>query len=285
MMTNFRILNWLIKINWLIKCRLKNFFSSASIVSNTPVVVSLTSYVERTSKVFYTIESIGSGEVLPSRIILWLDNELQFNHLPAELKRLQSRGLEIFLTKNYGPHTKYFPYVNGLSEHVWPLVTADDDIFYPHFWLKRLYESYVNTPSVVNCYRAHVVTLDKELQEVESFKNWRICSSTDASYFNQATGVSGVIYPPDLLNKIKAAGNAFLTCCPNADDIWLHVSALRNGYQVKQINSEAYHFLTLPFTQKNGLFNANIFLGLNDKQAKMTYNTFDIKILKQDISH
>lgn len=114
-MTNFRVLNWLIKINWLIKCRLKNFFSSASIVSSTPVVVSLTSYGERTGKVFYTIESIADGELLPSRIILWLDNEQLFNHLPPELKRLQSRGLEIFLTKNYGPHTKYFPYVNFLN--------------------------------------------------------------------------------------------------------------------------------------------------------------------------
>ncbi|MBC7788026.1 MAG: hypothetical protein H7Z18_11520 [Methylophilaceae bacterium] len=285
MMTNSRILNWLIKINLIIKYRLKNRFSNAAIVSNAPVVVSLTSYGERTSKVFYAIESIANGKVLPSRIILWLDNEHQFNHLPAELKRLKSRGLEIFLAENYGPHTKYFPYVNNLSEHVLPLVTADDDIFYPIFWLKNLYESYVKTPSVVNCYRAHVVLLDKEQQEVESFKFWQICSSTDASYFNQATGVSGVIYPPDFLNKIKASGDVFLACCPNADDIWLHAIALRNGYQVKQIEPEAYHFLTLPFTQKNGLFNANIFLGLNDKQAKMTYNRSDINTLKQDAPH
>lgn len=284
-MTSSRVLNWLIKIYLMGKYRLKNFFFKTSIVSKLPVVVSLTSYGERVDKVFYTIESISNGEILPCRMILWLDNEHQFNHLPASLKRLQKRGLEIFLTKNYGPHTKYYPYLESVEHHSFPLVTADDDIFYPNFWLKRLYQSYVITPTVVNCYRAHVVTLEEQKQEVRPFEFWRICISNEASYLNQATGVSGVLYPPNLLNQIKAAGDVFLSCCPNADDIWLHVCALRNGYQVKQIHAVAYHFLTLPFTQKNGLFNANIFQGLNDKQAKMTYETLDINVLKQDLIH
>ena len=51
-----------------------------------------------------------------------------------------------------GPHMKYFPYVNSLSEHTRPLVTADDDMRYSKKWLNGLVEAYEENASVISGY-------------------------------------------------------------------------------------------------------------------------------------
>ena len=50
---------------------------------------------------------------------------------PESLRRLERRGLEVRLTQNYGPHTKYYPSLADAIADGLPLVTADDDILYP----------------------------------------------------------------------------------------------------------------------------------------------------------
>jgi hypothetical protein len=101
-------------------------------------VVSLTTYGKRIEKVYFTVESIARGVVRPSRLILWIDEETLLINLPATIRRLQRRGLEILLCKDFGPHKKYYPYVQSQQTFDTPLVTADDDMFYPRDWLKQL---------------------------------------------------------------------------------------------------------------------------------------------------
>ena len=101
-------------------------------------VVSLTSFGKRIDSVYLAIESIARGSTLPSELILWLDDETRYNSLPSTLERLARRGLTIKLSKNYGPHTKYYPYISSQHEFSLPLVTADDDIIYPRDWLHNL---------------------------------------------------------------------------------------------------------------------------------------------------
>jgi len=110
----------------------------------------------RIDSVFLTIESIGRGELLPARIILWVDDPKVFASLPSSLRRLERRGLEVKLADNYGPHTKYYPYLTSEADIRHPLVTADDDILYPRGWLKGLAAAYALNDQVINCYRAHV---------------------------------------------------------------------------------------------------------------------------------
>src|SRR5690606_5888706 len=93
--------------------------------------VSLTTHGERISRVHIAIESIAQGNQLPGRIILWLDEPDVLDALPQALRRQAARGLEVRLSSNYGPHTKYFPYVRSEAVHHVPLATADDDVVYP----------------------------------------------------------------------------------------------------------------------------------------------------------
>jgi len=262
-------------------------------------IVSLTTYGPRLNSVHLTIESIGCGRRKPSRLILWLDDERRFKDLPDGVRRLQTRGLEVCLAPNLGPHTKYYPYVASLSVHTVPLVTADDDIIYPRQWLDSLWRAYVTEPSKINCYRAHVVALGSippkvipqstETSPLEGggqdsgrlvilpYRVWPPCQSRESSWRHFATGVSGVIYPPRFLEFLRAQGLGFKNCCPKADDVWLHAMALRAGMRIRQIGRLPRHFPVVPDTQVQGLVHFNSFNGGNDHQISETYVESDLE--------
>ncbi|WP_174507951.1 glycosyltransferase family 2 protein [Klebsiella oxytoca] len=239
------------------------------------VVVSLTTHGERIASVYITIESILSGNVKPERLILWLDNEKAFINLSPELVRLKRRGVEIKLSKNFGPHTKYYPYIieNTYSEF---LVTADDDIIYPSFWLGDLHEAAISSSGKsIICHRAHNILFDDE-KKFLPYNSWCACTSTDESIGFFATGVSGVIYPKAFQQCLSFSGDAFLDVCPKADDVWLHYIALREGFKIKQLTRKSVHFMTVDNTQHLGLMNSNVDMSHNDIQINKTYTRSDM---------
>ncbi|MCI1030794.1 glycosyltransferase family 2 protein [Raoultella terrigena] len=239
------------------------------------VVVSLTTHGERIASVYITIESILNGKLKPGRLILWLDSEDAFNNLSPELVRLKCRGVEVKLSKNFGPHTKYYPYIieNDFYEY---LITADDDIIYPSYWLVSLYEAAVSSSSNnIICHRAHNILFDDD-KKFLPYNSWSACTSTDASIGFFATGVSGVIYPKRFQQCLFAAGDVFLNVCPKADDVWLHYISLREGFKIKQLTRKSVHFMTVDNTQHLGLMNSNVDMSQNDIQINKTYTRNDM---------
>lgn len=242
-------------------------------------VVSLTTYGKRAQEVYLAIESIARGSVLPSRLILWLDDIDLYNNPPKELARLKQRGLEIILCKNYGPHKKYYPYVEGQETFTAPLVTADDDVIYSSTWLANLVSAHKEFPECVNCYRARVMTIREGV--IVPYKEWPLCESTKPSFRTIGTGVSGIIYPSALLAALKSAGTEFETRCPKNDDLWLHVQAIRNGFKIRQIQPESIHFPIIPGSQETSLFAENVSQGDgNDRQMGLTYEVTDRALLR-----
>lgn len=262
-------------MRWLM---LRNRFVWSAVSTGNPgPVISLTTYGERANAVYLAIESIARGSVLPSRLILWLDDEALYADLPTPLLRLWHRGLEIRLCKNYGPHKKYYPYVESQKTFTVPLVTADDDVIYPRKWLSGLLSAHQQFPRCVNCYRARVMTL--KAGSIAPYREWPLCESTEPSYQTVATGVSGVIYPSALLEDLKSAGTAFEARCPKADDLWLHVRAIRSGFRIRQIQTKSIHFPIIPGTQDNSLYAENCAQGDgNDRQLIVTYETRDLEL-------
>lgn len=193
------------------RLRVRNQRSVESVVGTGAANVSLTSYGKRIATVWQTIETIGAGIVKPRRLILWLDDREACLHPPAPLERLQARGLEIRHCRDYGPHKKYFPYVNEVlpDEPDRTLVTADDDVYYPPTWLAELLVAH--RPGEVTAFRARV-------RSDGPYRTWPMCTTTEASETVFATGVSGVAYPPELLGVLRDRGDAFAHVCPRADD-------------------------------------------------------------------
>jgi hypothetical protein len=145
--------------------------------------------------------------------------------------------------------------------------------------LKGLVQAFHEHPDVVNCYRARVITF--ETDGLAIYSKWKKCESMKAKYSHFATGVSGVIYPPKLQAAIKAAGTEFQSCCPRADDIWLHAQAVRAKFKIRQFVPRALHFPILPGTQKNALQLTNVDTETagNDRQAARTYKEADLRTI------
>ncbi|SAR60086.1 Fucose 4-O-acetylase and related acetyltransferases [Klebsiella pneumoniae] len=246
------------------------------------VIVSLTSHGKRIDSVYLTIESILNGKVLPSKVILWLDNEKQYNNLPITLRRMIGETFEVRLTNNYGPHTKYYPYILQ-SDFSKLLVTADDDILYPKKWLCNLIKANSMHPNFICCFRAHRILFDNE-GNMLNYNDWVPCCDMNANFSNFATGVSGVIYPREIQKFLYDEGDGFLDKCPNADDVWLHYIAVKYGFRIKQITSQAIHFPIIDNTQDIALFNSNVLSNRNQEQINCTYTKDALDLILKDFS-
>ena len=263
---------------------LSNRISRASVTMQGSPVVSLTTYGKRARSVYLAIESIASGRLRPSRIILWLDDKNIYNNLPGTLIRLQKRGLEIKLCNNYGPHTKYYPYIESEYEFHVALVTADDDIIYHRDWHNALVQANAAYPDVINCWWTHRVTMQG--QQLLSYLEWETYGTAIPSFANLMLGVMGVCYPPGFLVAVKNAGGAFKDTSLRNDDLWLHVQAIRSGYRIRQICVRPSYFIwcrSVPGTNSTALSHLNNFAGENDKIIKATYSDTDIHMIYCDV--
>lgn len=236
----------------------------------------MTSYGRRIKTAYLAIESIARGDIRPSRMILWLDDKAALDNLPSTIRRLVRRGLEVKLCENYGPHNKYYPYLQSIRRFDIPLVTADDDIIYPTYWLKRLFDALQAEPGIIHCHRAHVHRVTEE--GIAKYHEGGECRSAEPSFLNLALGFSGVIFPPAFLSVLKRAGKDFRSCCLTADDVWLHAQALRAGYKVKQVRPKPIYVPPILGTQKIALWKNNLYGG-NDQQMQATYGPNDIRIM------
>jgi hypothetical protein len=157
-----------------------------------------------------------------------------------------------------------------------PLVTADDDVLYPRDWLKELAQAFQDYPDVINCHRARAMVINE--RGIGKYDNWKFASSAKPSCNHIATGVAGVIYPPEFLRYLHSAGAGFVDRCLRADDLWLHVQAIRAGYRIRQIRPQPLKLLSIPGAEGIGLWKTNMFGG-NDSQIASTYDAEDIQRL------
>jgi hypothetical protein len=265
----------------------RNLVARGPVTGSAGVVVSLTSHGRRIDSVAVGIESIARGTVRPQRLVLWLDSPEDLAACPQSLRRLERRGLEILAVPRagepgdaqpgYGPHTKYFPYVAATPRHTVPLVTADDDIIYPPRWLAQLVDAGGRHPDTV-C--AHWVSIMGTAGDrVAGYGTWARARDTAERPANFATGVSGVLYPPVMLEELRLRGEAFLDSCPRADDIWLKWVALRAGIPVRQVGPVPRHFPIIPGSQGQALMRTNVGENHNDHCIQGLFSAEDVAAL------
>jgi hypothetical protein len=267
-------------LRWMAHLELQNRRESRSLLDPAGPVVSLTSFGRRIKTVHLTLESIAAGTLRPSRLLLWLDDDRALTNPPASLRRLARRGLELCSCENLGPHKKYFPYLQAQDLFTGPLVTADDDVLYPSFWLEGLVRAERENPHSVHCYRAHVAELEAgERIGFAPYERWAACASRTPSHLHFSTGCSGVLFPAPVLRALKASGDGFRACCPWADDVWLNLHALRSGFEVAQVTEVPYRFFGILLTQTSGLFKKNLFGGGNDAALAATFTPDDMRRL------
>lgn len=235
-------------------------------------VISLTTHGSRVKSAASAIASLLVGtKRLP--VHLWLDPADFHAPWPATLRGLVDRGLHVHKSPGgLGPHTKYFGTFQELPGH--SVITVDDDVLYP----RNFAETLTNAADLSNvtAFRAHRITLDCDT--IAPYKKWRPVRTTEPSHLNFATGVDGVLYPPNMVEFVASRGTAFLDVSPRADDVWLNHCALRAGFPVRQVADRPASFPLVPGSQRVRLSRDNL-AGGNDTQIAATYTEKDVNLL------
>lgn len=200
-----------------------------------PVIVSITSYDGRFEDLVISLYSLLNQSFQPDRIILWLSDEYDLNSLPYEITRFIKNGLEIRFVKDIRSYTKIIYALKEFSEAI--IVTADDDIYYPKNWLKKLYYSYISNPEDIHVHRAHRAVIG------QPYESWeKHVREESARFDNFLTGVGGALYPPKCFSAEVLRDDIFLKYAPYADDVWLWVMALVNNRKIRVVKN---HIKTL----------------------------------------
>jgi hypothetical protein len=257
--------------------------SSSPITGDAPAVVCLTSYGRRIRHVHYTIQTIGNGACRPRRIILWISNS-DAHLVTRQLHSLQRRGLEVRLTEDYRSHKKYYPYcaaVHDIRDYELPLVTADDDVLYPTHWLSDLIDAaMIDLSPTIVAHRCHRIKLDNGV--IRPYLTWERESGTvEPCYANVATGVGGVLYPPEFIKQVGKIWNTeFMEVAQWADDLWLHSRAALLGIPTKQVSRFAFRIVEHHPDVNDSLSLINVIGGNNDVVISRIYTPEMISLIR-----
>lgn len=250
---------------------------SNEIVLQNPIVVSLTTYGQRINTVYLSIASVMRQSLKANRIILWLSQEEFKNKcLPATLRLLEKKGLEIRYCEDIRSYKKLIPTLKLCPDSI--IITIDDDCMYDIELIDRLVRAHIDEPETVWANRVHLITKDKN-GKIRPYKKWQTARPNEESDCNMATGVGGVLYPPNIFTDEILDEKKFMSLAPTADDIWFKAMELNQGIKVKRVKprneSDIDDYIGGLVKYSHGLANENVNKGRNDKTVKALSEYFD----------
>ena len=241
------------------------------------LIVSLTTYSHRLYSVHLTIESIMQGTVLPNRIILWLGEEMRELPLPVVLQNQVKRGLEIAFCKDIRSYTKLMP---TLCEYPSAdVITIDDDLIYNYDLVESLVNAHDAYGDCIVARRIHRIVMGEDNRPLP-YAQWEWGHGyNDPTHLNFFTGVGGVYYPADSLDKEVYNEKVFTEICKYADDIWFNAMALKKGTKVmraRSINPQGEDYLMNMSVQDIALCLINNGQSQNDIQLKAVFERYGL---------
>lgn len=194
------------------------------------VIVSLSTFGPRLQETATSIECIMEQTQPANRIVLWLGREMEAEKefMPASIRRLMKRGLEIRYTDDIGPATKLIPALKAFPEDV--IITIDDDMLYETDIIDRLVVAHKRWPNAVCAARIdRISAVGKDSLELIYNDAAELYLTSEPLMRPMGLGCGGVLYPPHSLHSDVMDVELMLKLAPTSDDLWFKVQALRNG--------------------------------------------------------
>ena len=248
--------------------------------NNDSVIISLTSYGKRLYTVHNTIKSLLCQTYPPDKIILYLGEDVLESEVPKELNDLKRYGVQIeFVKGNLRPHKKYFYAIQSFPNAL--VVTVDDDLIYPEYFLELLIKEHLKYPNAVIAARVHIIRFDDN-DQILPYMQWEYeadVSKKNESFMYLATGGAGALYPPGSIGCSFFDEELIKTLSYTTDDLWLKAAELKSRTPVKMISSKVWkHTYEYPKAIDNALSNNNVYGGQNDENFRKIINYFKFTI-------
>ncbi len=157
--------------------------------------------------------------------------------MTKELFNLIFNGkIELFVSPiDLGPHLKYFFTMKRYSDV--PIIIIDDDIIYPDGFIDELLQYHAKYSDCILSRRPEKISVDGNGNFVH-YHFWpRPYFQEDPSHSLFATGVGGILFPPNCFSLEESNIIEIVSKCKYDDDVYIKVLALRNGIKVKSVQS------------------------------------------------
>lgn len=197
-----------------------------------PMIVSLTSYPKRIGRVWMTIESILRQTMKPKQIVLWLSRD-QFPNkerdLPESLLEQMHRGLSIrFLDGDIRSYKKFYYAFTTFKDY--KVVTIDDDLLFPSFFLESLYTCSLKHPDDIIASFGFRYIWDESMQYISVIPNDIKPGDSGLDLFYGSGG--GTLFNSAALIDQMDSIEKIIELCPTADDIYLNALTRISGLGV-----------------------------------------------------
>ena len=247
-------------------------------VREKKVIVSLTSFPPRFTKIHLTLKSLLLQTDKPDKIIVYLGADSSRGQFTKEMVDLEKYGIEyrIDSERNLKSHKKYFYAMQEFADDI--IVTADDDVYYPSNWLSGFLKSYKKFPNAVSARRVHL--MKKNRKELALYNYWEDqCRRVKLPSFSLiATGCSGILYPPHCFKPETFDEATFKELCFDADDIWLKCMEVLNDVPVVWVKNWEVDLLDVADSTKGALSSLNVDYRKNDAYLHNVMDHFKIPV-------
>lgn len=252
---------------------------------NSPrIIISLTSYPKRFSKLELCIKSLCLQKVKPNRIILWLGSDSSETDYKALEEKYAKYDVEIRWDneKNLFSHKKYYYAMQEFPEDI--IVTADDDLIYPSDWLESLISTSKKYPECICARRVHEIKWKSD-DLPDNYINWPgEVKAVEPSHDLLATTGAGTLFPPNCFSSECFNSKVFMEYARTADDIWLKIMAVLSNRLVVWAPNNMPMPTTIDLHQDEKLEDVNCEGGGNDmifrklcEYYKLSREYFEIK--------
>ncbi len=202
------------------------------------IIVSLTSYGRRVhSVVYYTLVFLLKQTMMPNKIILWLDDSLTYETLPAKLRNLCQCGIEIRYCNDIRSYKKLIPTLLENSSAF--IITVDDDVIYNKHLIHDLWKGYISDHNIQCTVGSTPIITSTGFAP---YAEWKSSQKPVSERLIMPIGVGGVLYPPNSLDDEVTNQKAFMELAPNADDLWFWVMAKRKGSSHSIVKSKGTRY-------------------------------------------
>lgn len=253
--------------------------SEQRIVEDKELIVSLTSFGPRVREVATTIESMMEQTVKANRIVLWLGRDFESNpkRIPASLRLLEKRGLEIRFTDDIGPATKLIPSLKAFPDDV--IITVDDDMIYDYDLIDRLVTAHHQFPKAVCCGCLDKITYNESDGPILHYASGGDLFLSKKPLLQPiAIGVAGALYPPGSFHPDVFNIDLMKELSPHADDLWFKAMELLVETPIFPVNEQdPTDILMLQsghYRQALALHSKNIYGGEDKKQLNALFNHY-----------
>jgi hypothetical protein len=217
------------------------------------LIVSLTSYPARFGTLHLTIKSLLDHTVRPDQIVLWIGTDA-IGRLPTQVRELEGETFSIRACEDVGSFTKIVPALAAFPKAF--IITADDDNYYPDFWLERLVAAYDRDNPTIVYHRGHRPTFVAD-GSLAPYREWERevadSQSLQPGTSVMPTGVGGVLYPPGSLPADTGDLGLIRELCSTCDDSWLYFMWRKAGWTAKRTPTTMPELIDWPKTQKQSL--------------------------------